>query len=105
MHNEITFTPIINSIRDISASNHKVHIGIKQRTTRSSITLVENLPNSFDLTILLKKMRKNFHCSGSIQSGQDGKIIQLSGDQRVFVKKFLINNSLIDEENVITHGY
>lgn len=105
MQNDIIFNPSIDAIGDITTSNHKVHIGIKQRNTRSSITSVEKLPASFDLAIILSKMRKIFHCSGSIQTGTDGKYIQLSGDQRMFVKKFLVDHFLVDDENIIVHGY
>lgn len=105
MQNGIIFNPSIDDINIVGSINQKVHIGVKQRTTRSSITSVEKLPASFDLTTVLKKMRKSFHCSGSIQTGTDGKFIQLSGDQRIAVKKFLIDNSLVDEENIVIHGY
>lgn len=93
-----------NEMNEIK-SNSKVHIRVKQRTTRSSITSVENLPSSYDLSIVLKKMKKKLHCIGSIQSGNDGKFIQLSGDQRMGVKKLLIDNSLVAEENIVIHGF
>lgn len=106
MQNDLLFNPAIDAISAISTVNEKVQIRIKQRNTRCSITSVEKLPTSFDLVILLKKMRKAFHCSGSIQTSAEGnKFIQLTGDQRLFVKKFLLDNSLVEEENIIMHGF
>lgn len=99
------FNPVSDMINDLTISKHKIHIGIKQRTTRSYITSVENLPDDFPLIYILKKMRKAFHCNGSIQEGTGGKFIQLTGDQRMAVKKFLIANELANEENIIVHGY
>ena len=116
MQNEILF-PNIDDIDTLSQNgqvkfpsiagnfSNKIHIGIKQRNARSSITSIENFPSTCDLVSILKKMKKTFHCSGSIQGQSSGKYIQLSGDQRLFVKKFLIDFSLADEDNIIIHGY
>lgn len=82
----------------------QIHIRIKQRKQRSFITTVDNLPENISLEKILKKMKQTFHCIGSIQTSTEGKYLQFSGDQRLGIKKFLIESELAREENIHIHG-
>ena len=47
---------------------------------------------------LLQEIKKNFCCNGSIVNDAEcGNIIQLQGDQRENIRKFLIDESLCDK--------
>jgi translation initiation factor 1 len=105
MQNEIIIDPTIDLINSVSTYNNKIHIKIKQRNGRHCNTLIEQLPTGTDLVLLLKKMKRMFHCNGSVQKTDNGSYIQLFGDQRVVSKKFLIDNLITDETNIIIHGY
>ena len=102
---EIIFSPNLDIENSLETATSKIHIRIKQRNTRKSTTHVENLPINLNLTSLLKKMKIIFGCNGSIQEVDGNKFIQLFGDQRLTVKNYLISNSIVDENNIVIHGY
>ena len=131
MQNDINCDPTINDSTSISSTNNKVshcvpllkmqphlrkgvvpqgvHIKIKQRNGKKSNTFVENLPKNLpknlDIEQLAKKMRQTFHCNGCVHNDETGSSIQLFGDQRLVVKKFLISNSIVEETDIVIHGY
>lgn len=105
VEDEIIFDPNADIINDINEMSSKVHIRIKQRNGRQSSTTIEMLPQNLDFNKILKEMKKSFHCNGGIQNSDSGKIVQLFGDQRNIAKKFLIDNNIIVEQNIIVHGY
>lgn len=95
----------------------EVHIRIFQRTTRKYITLVENLgkldafQNSKNLVKDVKKIlgqiRKDFHCNGNVRTDPDTGmvILQLQGDQRDNVTKFLVSKGYCKEKQIKAHGF
>ena len=105
MQQEIILNPTIDINDSLNDINHKIHISIKQRNARKSTTTIENLPQQINLDIFAKKMRQKFHCSGSVQKGDNGKYIKFSGDQRAAIKKFLMELGIANEENIVVHGW
>lgn len=101
----IIFDPTIDMISSISNMNNKIHIRIKQRNRRKNTTTIENLPVDMDLEPITKKMKQTFHCNASVHTTDEGKYIQLFGDQRSLAKKFLMDNKISEESNIIIHGY
>lgn len=96
----------IDAISSINNANTKIHIRIRQRNNKKCVTTIEELSKSFDLSLILKKMRQIFSCGGSVEKTEGGHYIQLFGDHRVSAKKFLLENSIVDEEEqIIIHGY
>lgn len=85
--------------------NNKIHIRIKQRNGRKSVTTVENLPPELNIETISKNMKKCFHCISTVIKSGDEKIIQLSGDQRTVVKKYLVDNQISVDELIVVHGY
>ena len=85
----------------------KVHLRIQKRNARKVICTIEGLEMNVDqLKDVLKTMKKNFACNGTlVDSKEFGKVIQLQGDIREQAKELLINKYNIDEDNIITHGY
>lgn len=78
-----------------------IDIRLQQRNGRKTITLIEGLPESFDLKKLLTHFKKTFSTNGTIQ----GSVMQLQGDQRQNVKGFLVRNKLCEENEIRLHGF
>ena len=54
------------------------------------MTTIEGIPSKFDLKKILKVIKKQFACNGTIVNDEKaGDVIQLQGDQRNAVKDFL----------------
>lgn len=85
---------------------NKVHINIQQRNGRKFISIIQGLDQNLDIKKLLKAFKKNFNCNGSIVIGDNSnKIIQLSGDQRINIKKFLTENEIYNDNQIQLHGF
>lgn len=84
-----------------------VHIRIQQRNSKKTITTIEGLDTSIDLKKLLKYIKKQFNCNGSIIKIEEDNIniIQLQGDQRENIKNFLIKENIISEDFIKIHGF
>lgn len=93
---------------EFEKSQKEIHLRIQQRNRKKSITFVEGLDKLYDNDInflenTAKYFRKNFNCSAIIKKPEN--VIQLQGDQRILIKKFLIDNKLADESQIKTHGF
>lgn len=86
-----------------------IHIRIQQRNGRKTLTTVEGIPSKFDLKKILKVIKKQFACNGTIVSDEKaGEVIQLQGDQRNVVRDFLTDKTAgleIDPKTVKVHGF
>ena len=84
----------------------KVHIRIQQRNGRKSITTIQGLETDLDLNKILRSLKKNFKCNGSVTWLMEyGDVIQLLGDQRDSCKDFLLDHEIVKEEQVQIHGF
>ncbi|KAH3756382.1 translation initiation factor SU [Pelomyxa schiedti] len=91
---------------EFAGGGGKLHIWVRQRNTRKSLTTLTGLPVEFDHAKILKEFRKRFSCSGSlIESGHSGIMIQLQGDHRQSVLDFLTSEGIAEPENIVVHGY
>ena len=82
-----------------------VHIQFQQRTTRKCLTLIQGLSPDIDFKKLLRHFKKMWNCNGTlIQSDEWGQVIQLQGDNRRAVSKFLIEEGLAEKEEIKIHG-
>ena len=82
-----------------------VHIRIQQRNTRQKITTVEGIPNKYDLKRILKVCKREFACNGSIVNDlRYGEVIQLQGDQRENMSKFISVVQLVPHNHIKVHG-
>ena len=96
-----------NDIEDIESiqNNQKVHIRIQSRTTRKSILTITGLENDLDLKRILKYLKKNLKCNRAVISDKIyGEIIQLQGDHREAIKRFLLDTSICVKDQIIIHG-
>lgn len=86
--------------------NFKVHITIQQRNSKKYITSVAGIPDIYDLPKILKYIKKFYKCGGSIvQDDNENKVIQVTGDQRSNIRTFFIDCNVMDEDQIIMHGF
>jgi len=91
---------------EVRGSENLIHIRIQQRNGRKTVTTVQGIPSKYDLKKILKVLKKDFACNGTIAKHDEyGEVIQLSGDQREHVSKFLVQNQLATEKQVKVHGF
>ncbi|KAL9264495.1 translation factor SUI1-like protein [Drosera capensis] len=87
-----TFDPFAEANAEDSGAGPKdyVHIRIQQRNGRKSLTTVQGLKKDFSYSKILKDLKKEFCCNGTVvQDPELGQVIQLQGDQRKNVASFL----------------
>ncbi|EXC05100.1 Protein translation factor SUI1-1-like protein [Morus notabilis] len=92
------FDPFAEANAEDSGAGSKeyVHIRIQQRNGRKSLTTVQGLKKEFSYNKILKDLKKEFCCNGTVvQDPEQGQVIQLQGDQRKNVSTFLIQASFL----------
>ena len=99
----------INLEKDLIDNQLETHIKLQQRNGKKCITLVEGL-DKFDkektnefMEKMSKQFRKTFNCAATIKKPEN--IIQLQGDKRDDVRKFLLDKNLVPENRIKTHGF
>lgn len=95
------FDPIFEAEEQRPISD--IHIRLKQRTARKSLTYIEGLAEDLDLEKICRYLKKTLRTNGAVI---DKTVIQLSGDQRVRVKTLLKNVHIWDHPDPIIklHG-
>ncbi|KAG5519208.1 hypothetical protein PMAC_002296 [Pneumocystis sp. 'macacae'] len=84
----------------------RLNIRIQQRNGRKTLTTVQGLPVEYDQKRILKVLKKDFACNGTIvKDGEMGDVIQLQGDQRIKVMEFLTSQLPIQKKLVKIHGF
>jgi translation initiation factor 1 len=82
-----------------------IHIRLQQRNGRKSLTIIQGLDKLIDFEKIIKLFKKEFCCNGCIVRDKHlGIVIQLQGDQRENVKKFLINKEISLNNFITIHG-
>lgn len=83
-----------------------VHIRIQQRNARKSVTTISGLPQTLEFTKLLRDLKKRFCCNGKVTdtATDNGKAIQLQGDQRQRTVQFLVEEKIVQREQIKVHG-
>lgn len=80
----------------------KIHIRIQDRTGKKKITLIEGLDPKLDFAKITRALKKTFNTNGTVL---EGNIIQINGDFRELIKKFLIEFKIVQDEKWIQiHG-
>jgi len=82
-----------------------MHLHIQQRNGRKCITLIEGFPDDIDLKKVLRFFKKSYQCNGTIVTADDeNKVMQLTGDRRKQVAKFLEEEQIVPKESIKVHG-
>ncbi|KAK7312894.1 hypothetical protein VNO77_37124 [Canavalia gladiata] len=103
-----TFDPFAEANADDSGAGSKeyVHIRVQQRNGRKSLTTVQGLKKEFSYNKILKDLKKEFCCNGTVvQDPELGQVIQLQGDQRKNVSTFLVQAGIVKKEHIKIHGF
>lgn len=80
-----------STLKKENGDDGAVHIRVQQRNGRKSLTTVQGLPQKLDKKKVLKALKKDFCCNGTVvEDSELGSILQLQGDQRKNVSQFLI---------------
>lgn len=101
-----SFDPFADTGDSEAQENNYIHIRIQQRNGRKTLTTVQGLPTEYDLKKILKVLKKDFACNGSIVKDTSlGEVIQLQGDQRVKVSEFLTAQLQLPKKKIKIHGF
>lgn len=88
-----------------------VHIRVKQRNGKKSVTTIAGIPRNMDFKKILRALKKNLSTNGHITEEYDKELdseiilIHLQGDVRQKIKDFLVNEKIFDFDVVKIHGY
>ncbi|KAI8552816.1 hypothetical protein RHMOL_Rhmol06G0297600 [Rhododendron molle] len=100
-----TFDPFAEA-NDVSVEKAYIHIRIQQRNGKKSLTTVQGLKKEFSFEKVLKDLKKEFCCNGTVvQDKELGKVIQLQGDQRKKVSNFLVQAGIAKKDQIKIHGF
>jgi translation initiation factor 1 len=112
MENE-RYTVNINDIEfgdsspSLETHKKKCFIAIQQRNARKNITIVYGLDDDLDVPRIMKAMKKEFACNGSVKNHDKfGEVIQLQGDKRNDVCAWLYAHHIYEptEDRIIIVG-
>ena len=83
-----------------------VHIQFQQRTTRKCISIIQGLPEELDFKKIVRHFKKLWSCNGTVIDNETwGQVIQLQGDHRKAVAKFLIDEGIALKSEIKIHGF
>jgi translation initiation factor SUI1 len=83
----------------------RVILSLQQRTGSKTLTNIQGLDNELNLDKILKNLKKTFSTGGTlIKTDEDKQILQLQGDKRNDVYKFLVANKICDKSNIVVKG-
>ncbi|XP_035471884.1 eukaryotic translation initiation factor 1 [Scophthalmus maximus] len=89
-----------------SGTEDYIHIRIQQRNGRKTLTTVQGISTEYDKKKLVKAFKKKFACNGTvIEHPEYGEVIQLQGDQRKDICKFLTEIHLARDDQLKVHGF
>ncbi len=95
---------------NLSVVKNKYHIRLQQRNGKKCITTLDGLEEDLDLKRICRAMRNAFSCNGNVvmKEDEDTGVIQLQGDQRENVKKWLLEMEIIlknEVDRIVVHGF
>jgi translation initiation factor 1 len=99
----------IDFATQMSVVKNKYHIRVQQRNGRKCVTTLDGLEEDLDLKRICRAMRETFSCNGNVKMiDEDTGVIQLQGDQRENVKKWLLDMEIIlknETDRIVVHGF
>lgn len=97
---------IEDDLEETTSTSNFVHVRFQKRNNKKCLTLIEGIPKDIDLKKVLRYFKKAFSCNGTIVSDPDtgDKIMQLTGDNRKEVERFLKEEFIVPESCVRVHG-
>ena len=83
----------------------RVHIRVQQRNGRKCVTTVQGLADDLDLKKILKYVKKMFNTNGTVVKDDICDVIQLQGDQRKNIYRFLTEFNIVPKSQITVHGF
>ena len=84
-----------------NSENSKISLRLTQRGARKTITSIIGIDEK-SIKNLSKSLKKSLHCRGSISEDENyGTVIDLTGDQRAEVVKYLIEHDICRVEDIV----
>lgn len=84
-----------------------VHLHVSQRNGKKTVTSIVGLltiNEQLDLKKIQRTLKKQFNCTGFFHK-DDPNVLMLTGDHRVGIKQFLLDEKLVENaENIKLHG-
>lgn len=90
-------------------------LGATERNGRKTLTTIQGLPKKYAFKKILRLVKKRFVCNGTIiEDEEHGSVIQLQGDHRNEMLKFLTDPETsddkttgigLDEKTIKVHGF
>lgn len=98
---------LLDELDDETNAKNYVHLRVLQRNGRKRVTVIEGLEDDLDLKRIAQALQKAFKCGGHVvDDPEHGLVIQLTGDQRLKVRDFLLEEGIVPSKNHIkVHGY
>ena len=100
--NNIIFNNVDNYFENGPENLDYVHIRIQQRNNKKCLTTIQGIDEKYDLKRIVKVMKKEFNCNGSVVKDKD--VIILQGDQRENSKLMLTTIGLVELSQIKVHG-
>jgi translation initiation factor 1 len=96
----------IHTTKANSSIKQQLDLRIQQRNGRKTLTTLQGLPKEYDSKKILKSFKKVFACNGTIVEDDElGEVLQLSGDQRIKIAEFLVNEKIAKKVDIKIHGF
>jgi len=98
---------LLNELDDETNAKNYVHLRVVQRNGKKRVTIIEGLEDDLDLKRIAQALQKTLKCGGHVvDDAEHGLVIQLTGDQRLQVRDFLLEEGIVPSKNHIkVHGY
>jgi translation initiation factor SUI1 len=97
----------LDQFEDAGRRKNIIHLRFKKRTGKKVLTIVEGLTEE-ETKKYLKIWKKAFCCTGTkiMKETEEVKhyILQFTGDCRGRIKKYLIDNKIVEEVDIKVHG-
>lgn len=93
-----------DTIEEIEDSFPVVHLRIQKRNGKKCITTLEGLSKEI-ATDLAKQIRKVLATNGTVLDTEEGFIVQVQGDKRMDLQKYLIDKKITLKEFIKIHGF
>jgi len=84
--------------------NNEIEI-ILQPRGRKFTTIVSGLPKHLNLSKIMSHLKEKLGCSGNVVKDKNGiTFLSLTGDQRMKIKMFLIEEKICEEDEINFKG-
>eukprot|EP00388_Colpodella_angusta_P019778 GDKJ01049461.1.p3 GENE.GDKJ01049461.1~~GDKJ01049461.1.p3 ORF type:complete len:109 (+),score=23.27 GDKJ01049461.1:469-795(+) len=82
-----------------------VHLRLKARNGKKSLTFVENIDPLFDIKKITGYLKKKLNCNGAIHDDEvHGQVIQFQGDFRRDIAEWLVKEGIVAPNGIRIHG-